>query len=649
MEADPRILFEPVAIGHLTAKNRIAMPAIHIGMGATRDGIEPVRAFYEERALGGAGVITVGVCNTWARADDKLSGALSLAADSDVEPMSTVAEAIRRGGAIAGVQISPLAGYNDPRWRPAPEEIGEMIASIGTAAGRAAEAGFDLVEIMVSGGSVLSHLVSPVHNTWEIPGYSGGWEERLRAPIEAAKAARRAAGGAILSARIHCHEFLERGYGTEGSIRVARALEGAGADVLNMTGGGHRTSLPQLTSHTPPGAFAHLARAVSDSVRVPTMFGGRLRTPEEATRVLIASGAAFANVGRGLIVDPEWPRKARDGDGRSIVQCMACGACFDQAFTKRPLACSLNPTAGRPLRRSETRESPMRILVAGGGPAGLEAAWALSRRGHRVSLFEMEDHLGGRWRKAATLRGRSDLEAPLRAFVERLEAEGVELITGRALTPDEAGALGPDAVVLATGARPRIPKLAGMDRHPSVLHSDEVLEDDRGVGARVAIVGAGGAGVELAIHLASEGLPDPAAIGFLARFSDPALLEETLAHRPSRTVTLLKRKGYAGKGIGRSVRWTMIAEMERLEVRVIDRARYEEITPEGIRIHNGRTGEDELVEADTIVLATGYEPDPDLAARFDGCAKRVVTIGDANEVADIGAAIEAGFELAEDL
>lgn len=642
MNVDTSILFEPADLGALTSRNRIAMPAIHLGMASRDRGMEEVRAFYQRRARGGAGLVTVGVCNTWAGEEGKLSGALQLARDEDIEEMSRLCGAIRGEGALAGVQLSPLAGYDNPRWTPDADTIGEMIESIGLGARRAREAGFDFVELMLSGGSILSHLVSPVHNKWNIPGYSGDEEQRMRAPLEAVEAIRARAGDITLTARIHCHEFLEGGYGTDGAAEIAVALQRAGVDGINITGAGHRTSLPQLTSQTPPLAFAHLARAITTVLDIPTLYGGRLSTPREATGALRASGAAFVNMGRALVVDPLWPQKARTGDASRIVPCMTCGRCFDQAFSKQPLKCSLNPEAGNPLAgEAERAPVPEKVVVIGGGPAGLQAAWSLASKGHEVTLYEQERALGGRWSKVACLEGQHGLAASMEAFASRLGPAGVKVVTGRRLTPEEAASLGADLIVLAVGSRPRMPRIPGMESHPSVHHTDDVLRDDRIVGDRVAIIGAGGAGVELAIHLASRGVPGNEARGFLSRFGLPEWTEG--AREGGRAVTLLKRKGFIGKGIGRSVRWTMVRELELLGVRIMDRASYEEITPRGVRIQNGRTGEEELIEADTIVLATGYEPDPGILASYEGCAPKVIAIGDAVEVANIAAAVEAGW------
>jgi 2,4-dienoyl-CoA reductase (NADPH2) len=372
------LLFTAGRIGPMEVRNRIAFPAYHLGYA--EDGCPEARTigFYERLARGGVGMITVGVCNTIEEPDARLAGALGFGRDECIDRFAELAERAQRRGAKIGAQLSPLGSYNSPRHVPAPADIERIIESFGEAAARVARAGLDFVELMLSGGSLLSHFLSPEHNTWEIPGYSGQWDERLRAPLEALAAVRAAVGADYpVLARIHGHEFLERGYGNDGARRIARALEGAGIDGINVTGGGHRTTLPQLTSHVPSGAFAFLARGVRGSVRVPLLFGGRVRTPREAIRVREQSGADFVNVARALVVDPDWPSKAAEGRESEIVPCMACGHCFDRVFSSTPVRCSLNSNVGRATVRDAPSDagagaSPGRAVVVGSGPGGLQ-------------------------------------------------------------------------------------------------------------------------------------------------------------------------------------------------------------------------------------------------------------------------------------
>ncbi len=642
-------LFEPGRIGSLKTRNRIAMPAFHVGLA--EDGLpgDAIISFYARRAEGGAGMITVGVCNTWSGGMSVLKGALDISSDRAIEPMAKLAGAVKRAGCVAGIQLSPLAGYNNPRWHPELDEIEKMVNGIGTSARRAREAGFDFVELMLSGGSVLSHFLSPVHNQWELAGYSGEWTERLRAPLEAVEAILQATQKAMpVLARIHGHEFLVGGYNTKGACLIADALVQAGVTAVNVTGGGHRTTLPQLTAQTPSLAFAYLARQVRDAIYAPVLFGGRIRTPKEAENALEISGADFVNLARAFVVDPDWPIKAAALRDEEIIPCMVCNGCLDQAFSGKPLRCSLNPRINH-THRSAVNSSKKRVLVVGSGPAGLQAAWSAHELGHDVTIHEKLSNLGGRWRLASKLRGQTHLDAPLQAFINRLANVGVKMETDTEATPDSVRDFGPDILVLSVGALPRRIDITGIDKHPNVLLAEEAILSGEAVGDKVAIVGAGGVGVELAVHLAGQAEPGLDVLGFLAQNGEVDWLKNALSYRTSRRVTLLRRRGYPGKGLGRTVRWTMVQELKRLGVRVVDRCEYEKISPKGLHIHNNRTDEHELIEADTIIIAAGFEPNPGLLESFRDAAPKIIAAGDAIEVANIGASIQSVLDYLDGL
>ncbi len=635
-------LFTKGSIATLTARNRIAMPAIHIGLAEDGAPSDAFVSFYERRAAGGVGVITVGVCNTWPKVESSLSNFLDLSKDATLVRMAELTRRVKAQGALIGVQISPLTGYNNPKWRPEPDELPDLLDSIGTGAKRAMDAGFDFVEVMLSGGSVLSHFLSPVYNTFEIPGYGGDFEGRSRAVVEAIRAVRRhTEDGIPLLARIHGHEFLGGGYGSEGATRIAKLIEAEGGAGVNVTGGGHRTALPQITFHTPPMIFAHLTRQVREATRLPVFVGGQLRLVQHAEEALRVSGADFVNLARALVADPDWPEKAALARQDEIVPCMACCKCFDQAVGGKPLRCSLNPGVGE--APVESSGGPRRALVVGSGPAGLQAAWDLQKLGHEVAVWEREPALGGRWRVASALGARKILVAPLQAFVTRLERAGVDLVTGKTATPEAVSEFSPDILVLAVGAKPRDVEIPGLEKHGNVLLAEDAIENPGLVGDRAVIVGAGGVGVELAIHLAGLGEPALDTLGFLARYGDRKWLDEALEATAGRKVTLIRRRGFAGKGLGRSIRWTMVKEMERLGVEVIDRCEYRGVTDKGLEILHKRSDEERCIEADTIILATGYEPQPELYERFKDLAETVLLIGSAETVSNIGDAVAAGY------
>ncbi len=614
-------LFEPTRLGALEARNRIAMPAIHMGRAVEGRRTDALLDLYEARAAGGAGVITVGVCDAGGPARDggaALMGVLSLADDGCVAPMAELARRIRAHGALAGAQIAPFVGYNDPRWHPDLAGVGEIAAAMGRAAARAEAAGFDFVELMLSGGSVLSHFVSRALNTFALPGYSGSLEDRLRLPVEAI-AAIRASSKLAVGARVHCHEFLEGGYGADEAAEIAAALERAGVEAINVTGGGHRTRLPQITHQVPPLAFARFARRVAGAVGVATLYGGQVRTREDAEAALAAVGCDFVNVGRALLADPEWPAKVAAGRDADVDPCMTCCRCFDDVFSKRAVSCAANPAVER---RDRIARAPAarraRVLVVGAGPAGMHAALELREAGCDVTLLERAPVLGGRWRVAARIEGMHDLRRALLAKVARVERAGIAIEVGIEATPELARSFGADAIVLAVGAEPR----RRFPAVPGALSAEDVVDDARAVGDRAAVIGGGGVGLSLAVHLAKAG---------------------------AREVSLVKRRGVLGRGIGRSVRWTMVQEAEQLGVRVYEQTSEHELAEGRVAFLDDRAGARVTLEVDAIVLASGYEPPPDLAARFEGAAPRVIAVGDARTVGGIGAAIADAHRAAAEL
>jgi len=606
-------LFAPARFASLAARNRIAMPAMHLGRAIGGRPTEALLDLYEARSRGGVGIITVGVCGTGGPRGDGggalLTGALSLADDGCVEPMAELAGRIRTHGALAGVQLAPLAGYNDPRWRPDLAGVREIVEAMARAAARAEAAGFHFAEVMLSGGSALSHFVSKAHNTCGLLDYSGSLENRLRLPVEIIAAMRGSVGEAfVIGARMHCHEFLEGGFGEDEAAEMAKLLERAGARALNITGGGHRAREPQVTHQVKPLAFALFARRVAKAVGITTSYGGQIRTLGDAEAALVAVGCDFVNVGRALLADPEWAAKLEAGDEGDVVPCMTCCRCLDDVFSKREISCAANPRRGGRRTFHSGAPSPKKILVVGAGPAGMEAALALREAGCETALLERADEPGGRWRVAAMLEGMSDLRRALDAEIARVVRAGIDVRFCVDATPEIARAFGADAILLAVGAarRRRFSETHG------ALTAEDANENPARVGRRVAIVGGGAVGLSLAVHLKKS---------------------------VNAEVAIVKRRGVLGRGIGRSVRWTVVREAHALGVRVYEQTSAVELAQGRVSFLDERAGAREALAVDTIVLATGYEPPEDLAARFEGAAKKVVVIGDARSLGGIGPAL----------
>jgi 2,4-dienoyl-CoA reductase (NADPH2) len=444
---------------------------------------------------------------------------------------------------------------------------------------------------------------------------------------------------------MHGHEFLENGYGLKEAARIAAVLEKAGVDAIDVTAAGHRTKLPQITRQRPAGSFAYIAANIVDSVKIPVFFGGRIRTPADAGYILEQTGVAAVTVGRGLIADPQWVQKI-DGTYPPAVECTACCHCLDLAFGNKPVHCALHPAESSgegslPISRVNSKNS--RVLVAGSGPAGLAAAFEFASAGFDVTVHEQKSEIGGRPGQVTGLSGHGDLSGALDGFVGRLENLGVRILTDTPVTPESAKQFKPDILVIAAGAVPARADIPGILTHSTVLHVQDILEGAKVSGKNIAVAGGNGAGVAMALHLARAGFADMETLGYLLRYGNEQWAEEALNFKPARSVTVLKRRGFAGKGLGRSARWALMQEMELFVITLLDRIIYKEITPSGINVFNGRTKEQQFIPADTIVLATGYKSNPDIINSFKGCAEVVVAAGDVVEVGNIKSAVASAY------
>lgn len=642
-------LSEPFQIGKLISKNKIIMPAMHLGH--TVDGKPTIveQDFYSQRAAAGIGIIVVGMCGTDNPADGQLTNALRLNSDEHIKPMERLMTAIKKHGTLAGIQLSPLAGYNNPAWHPQIENLKQIAGDIGLAASRAQKAGANFVELMLSGGSLLSHFLSPAHNTWELPTFSGSLENRMRMPLMALAAIKKECGDFTVMVRIHGHEFLENGYNLSGAAQIARVLEKAGVDAIDVTAAGHRTKLPQITRQRPTGTFSYIAANIVDAVNIPVFFGGRIRTHDEAESMLEQTGITAVTVGRALIADSGWAGNIGNAVSQNLVECTACCHCLDQAFSNQPVTCALHPTGAnlnlskKSNRPSQTKNN--RVLIAGGGPAGLEAAFEFANAGFEVTIHEQGSVLGGRAGKVKNISGHHDLSGAILGLISRLKNLGVVMLTDTAVTKQSATLFAPDILVMAVGARPRTVDIPGIDTHGNVLHVQDILDGAPVRGKNIAIVGGNAAGVAMALHLAKGRYADMETLGYLLRYGNEQWAKEALNFKPARNVTVLKRRGFAGKGLGRSVRWALVMEMELFGVRLLDRITYKNVTADGLALLDGRTKKKIFVPADAIVLATGYQSNPEIVNTFKECAPTVVAAGDVIEVGNIKSALASAHNL----
>ncbi len=656
-------LFQPIIINGMEVKNRIFMPAMHLNMAGNYAVSDRLVDFYVERARGGAGMITVG----YATVDERSGNPGNIGAHKDlyIPGLTRLATAIRDNGARSSVQLNHAGRYNHSMLMggkqpvaPSPiasrltretpheldiAEIEEIISRFAQAAGRVKEAGFDAVEILSGTGYLISEFLSPLTNKRD-DRYGGDFEGRIRFGLEIIAAVRSTVGSDFpLLVRMNGNEFMKGGSNRKELQEYAVRLAEAGVNALCINVGWHEAQVPQIVTEVPRGVFGYLARGIKECVSIPVIASHRINDPDVA-REMIADGLCdMVAVGRALIADPYFPEKARNGHEGNIVHCVACGqGCFDNLFKMKAVECLCNPRAGyeRSCAISKT-DTPLNITVIGGGAAGMSAAIAAAERGHRVTLHEAGDHLGGQLLLAGAPPGREEF-LELAADLERqVELSGVTVVFNSSVDARFLKDARPDAVVLATGGRPIAPPIPGSDL-PHVVQAWDVLTESVAIGKRVAVIGGGAVGIETALLLAEKGTLSGEAIKFLLVHGAESVEElYGLATKGSKKVTVIEMLEELGKNFGKSTRWGMMQDVERYGVMTRATAKVIEITADCVRIECEGARED--IPTDTVVLAVGtrsHNPLQDIVAA-SGVPFRVV--GDAVQPAMVFDAIHQGF------
>ncbi len=662
-------LFEPITINGMDVKNRICLPAMHLGMSIDFVPQDRLIAFYAERAKGGAGMIVGG----FATVNELAGNPLCIGAHSDdfLPGLKKLAHAIRDNGARASLQLNHSGRYNHSLLlggvqpvapsaiasrltKETPREleyseIKQTVKDFGAAAARVAEAGFNAVEVLAGTGYLISEFLSKLTNERNDE-YGGSFENRMRFGLEVARAVKAAVGPDFpLVFRINGNEFMPGGLKRDELILFARRLVEQGVDALCVNVGWHEARVPQILAEVPRGAFAYLARGIKESVDVPVIASHRINDPEIARDMLSDSMCDMVAMGRALIADPYLPEKARTGVDKDIVHCIACAqGCFDKLSTLTPVECLCNPQAGYEETRCIVKtESPKKVMVVGGGPAGLSAAATASQRGHFVSLYEQTDKLGGQLLLAGIPPGRDEFLELGHDLARQAEVHGVDIhlnsTVDAALIEKEA----PDFVVVATGAVPLALPIEGVDM-PHVVQAWDVLAGNVRTGRRVAIVGGGAVGIETALFLAEKGTVSPEVLKFLLvhQAEDVQDLFD-LATKGSKHVIVVEMEKAVGRDFGKSTRWAMMQDVKTAGIQLRTESKALVITEGGLKVETPDGKKD--IPADTVVLATGsriYNPLGEALEQL-GIPNKVV--GDAKEIGRAMEAIHNGFLLGVDI
>jgi len=659
-------LFEPIRINQLTLENRIYLPAMHLGMAREFEITDQIVEFYTRRAKGKPGMICVG----YATVDDMAGNTQNIGAHDDrfIPGLSRLATAIKENGSCAAVQINHAGRYNfsfflngkqpvapsavasrmtreEPRALEV-SEIKEIIASFAAAATRVKKAGFDAVEILSGTGYLISEFLSPLTNL-RTDEYGGSLENRMRFGLETVSAVREAVGPDFpVIVRMNGNDFMPGGNDRTDLLAYARVLSEGPVDALCINVGWHEARVPQIVAQVPRGAFAYLARSIRDAVDVPVIASHRINDPDTARDVIRQGFCDMVAMGRSLIADPDLPVKARSGREKEIVHCVACAqGCFDNLFKLKHVECLCNPLAGHEHQAVEkVSERSKKVIIAGGGPAGMTAALTARRMGHDVTLYECSSRLGGQLFLAAAPPGREEFAQFAKDLENQMAAEKIPVVLNTALNKELLRDLNPDMVFLATGAQPLEVPIPGLDMD-HVVGAWDVLMKKVSTGDRAAIIGGGAVGVETALFLAEQGTMSAETLKFLlVNKAEPIETLYDMATRGSKQVCLIEMTDKIGKDIGKSTKWGMMQDLGRYGVESITASKVIRITEKGLEIQAGDTIRE--IEADTVVLAAGSAPYNPLEAQVKELGFNYQVIGDAGCVATAFDAVHSGFQAA---
>ncbi|MEV5650563.1 NADPH-dependent 2,4-dienoyl-CoA reductase [Nocardia sp. NPDC052254] len=667
-------LFTPLELGHLTLRNRVVMGSMHTGLEDRAWDTNKLAAYFAERARGGVGLIITG-----GYAPNREGWLLPLGAKltnrTEAYRHRTITDAVHAEGGRIALQILHAGRYayvpfsvsassikapiNPFRPRKLSDKgVRRTIADYVRCAELAKFAGYDGVEIMGGEGYLINQFLAPRTNK-RTDRWGGSAENRRRFPLEIVRGIRAAVGpDFVIVFRLSMAEFVEHGQTETEILALATELESAGVSIVNTDIGWHEARVPTIVTSVPRAAFVEYTAKIAARVNIPVCASNRINMPETAEEILTRGDAELVSLARPLLADPDWAAKASAAREDEINTCIACNqACLDHAFVHKTVSCLLNPRAGHEteLRLLPTRRT-QRIAVVGAGPAGLSAAVNLAERGHKVDLFEADDKIGGQFDIARRIPGKEEFNETIRYFTRKLELSGVRVFLQRRVGAEELVEGRYDHVVVATGVRPRIPSIPGID-HPKVLTYAELVREQKPVGKKVAVIGAGGIGYDVSEFLTVDGHPSLKLDEWKEEWgvdsTDPDAPGQLTTARPSpaaRDVVLLQRKsGSFGKTLGKTSGWVHRAAIKAKGVEQIGGVNYERIDDRGLHISFGeKRDRPTVIECDNVILCAGQESVRELVEPLQRAGVRTHLIGGAELAAELDAkrAIDQGTRLA---
>lgn len=665
-------LFTPLQVGAITLKNRVLMGSMHTGLEDMPGGFERLAAFYAERARGGVALIVTGGfgINDRALGVSEHAEHSTLRTPAQAEKHQCVTTAVHREGGLIALQMLHIGRYDyatggvSASALPSPlsphvphalsdTEVQQIVQDYVRCARLAQSAGYDGVEIMGSEGYLINQFLALATNQ-RTDQWGGSASNRRRLARTVVEQVRQAVGADFLIIfRISVLDLVNNGCEWSEVIDLAHELQQAGVSMLNAGIGWHEARVPTIATMVPRAAFSWAAARLRQAVQVPVITSNRINTPEVAEAILARGDADMVSMARPFLADPHFVNKAAAGQAQDINTCIACNqACLDQIFSHSAVSCLVNP---KTCRETEwpTGPTPQRqhVAVVGAGPAGMACATEAAMRGHRVTLFEAAPHMGGQFDLARRIPGKEEFNETLRYFSRMLQQHGVDIRLGQRVQAEALQDF--DHVVLATGVRPRLPDLPGID-HPKVVGYTQAIHHPEALGRNVAIVGAGGIGFDVAELLSAPHTSGPAPLqAYLDEWGiDPTLsqrggLKPPVPASSERQLWLLQRRpGKPGRGLARTTGWIRRTLLERRGVHMWGDVEYLRIDDAGL--HLRVKGQEQCLPVDHVVICAGQESVTDLLAALQARGQKVSVIGGADQAAEIDArrAIEQGMRVA---
>ncbi|MBJ7480858.1 FAD-dependent oxidoreductase [Rhodococcus erythropolis] len=667
----PRLL-EPLDLGFTTLKNRVVMGSIHTGLEDRAKDTDRLAEYFAERARGGVGLIITG-----GYAPNRTGWLLPFGAKLtnriEARRHRRITKAVHDAGGKIAMQILHAGRYSYQPFSVSASSIKApinpfrprkltgrgvrwQIRNYVRCARLAKSAGYDGVEIMGGEGYFINQFLCERTNK-RTDQWGGSSENRRRIAVEIVRRTRKAVGpNFIIVFRLSMADLVEGGQTWDEIVSLAKEVEAAGATIINTDIGWHESRVPTIVTSVPRAAFVDITSKLEKHVDIPVAASNRINMPETAEEILNRGDAQLISMARPMLADPDWVNKAERGASDEINTCIACNqACLDHAFVHKQVSCLLNPRAGREttLILSPTRRAK-NLAVVGAGPAGLSAALNLAQRGHAVTLFEASDKIGGQFGIAQLIPGKEEFAETIRYYTRMLDVAGVTVKLDTRVAPaDLIGSF--DEVVVATGVTPRVPKIPGID-NSKVLTYAEVVREGKPVGKSVAVIGAGGIGVDVSEFLTHPTSPTlhlkewKQEWGVTEPEMAPGALTTPVPELSEREVYLLQRKpGRIGAGLAKTTGWVHRAALKNKGVHELSGVNYERIDDSGLHITFGEKHEKpRLLEVDTIVICAGQESVRDLVDELTVAGVVTHIIGGADVAGELDAkrAIEQGTRLA---